>query len=79
MAIEKVYISGEGVSVASFDAHVHNYRKAVELAVSKDHTYDPVDRFPIGDDGETVAFSGNNLDIEAVGVTVDTQPTSTPV
>lgn len=67
------------VTRATFDAHAHNYRKHTEIAVSRDHLYTSVERFPIGDDKETVAFSGNNIDVEAVGVTVATQPTSTPV
>ena len=73
------FVGGGGISQATFDAHAHNYRKATEIAVSKDHLYDPVDRFPITDDAETVALCGNNTDVEAVGVTVSTLPTSTPV
>ena len=79
MAIEKVYISGGGVAQVAFDGHVHNYRKPTEIACSRDHLYTTVERYPISDDAETVAFSGNNKDIEAVGVTVATLPTSTPV
>ena len=81
MAIQEMEIdpNAGGVSSLVFDGHTHNYRKPTEIAVSRDHTYDPVDRFPISDDAETVAFSGNKVDVEAVGVTVATQPTSTPV
>jgi len=79
MAIEKVYISGGGVGQATFDGHAHNYRKLTDVACSKDHLYTEVDRFVVADDAETVALSGNNVDLEAVGVTVATEPTSTPV
>lgn len=78
MAIEKVYISGGGVAQAAFDGHTHNYRKLGEVAVSVDHLYTTVLRYPVADDEETVAIVGNNADLEAVGVTVATQPTSTP-
>jgi hypothetical protein len=68
-----------GVSQAAFDAHTHNYRKLMQLAVSRDHTYDPVERFDIVDDSEVVGFSGNNIDLEAIGVTVSTEATGTPL
>ena len=67
-----------GVSQAAFDGHTHSYRKIAQIAVSKDHLYTPVDRFDIVDDSEVVAFCGNNLDIEAVGVTVATEETEIP-
>lgn len=78
MAVEKVYISGGGVAQAAFDAHTHNYRKQTELAVSVDHLYTTVLRYPVGDDEETVAIVGNNADLEAVGITVSTEPTGAP-
>ena len=78
MAIEKVYVS-DGVPQPTFDAHTHNYRKLNEVAVSVDHLYTDVLRYPVTDDTETVAIVGSNADLEAVGVTVATQPTSTPV
>jgi hypothetical protein len=68
-----------GVSQAEFDAHTHYYRKLMQIAVSRDHLYDPVERFDIVDDSEVVGFSGNNLDIEAVGITVSTEQTGVPV
>ena len=68
-----------GVSGATFDAHSHNYRKLDEVAVSVDHLYTTVLRYSVTDDAETVAIVGNNSDLEAVGITVATGPTSTPV
>jgi len=79
MVREVIEVVATGVAQASFDAHAHNYRKLGEVAVSVDHLYDPVLRYPVTDDAETVAIVGNNADLEAVGVTVSTQPTSTPV
>ncbi len=72
-------IVATGVAQATFDAHAHNYRKINELAVDKDHLYNDVQRYAVADDAETVAIVGNNADLEAVGVTVATQPTTTPV
>ena len=68
-----------GVSQATFDAHTHNYRKATEIACDIDHLYTSVNRYPISDDSETVAIVGNNADLEAVGITVATLPTSIPI
>ena len=79
MAREVIEVVATGVGQATFDAHSHNYRKATEVAVSVDHLYDPVLRYSITDDTETVAIVGNNADLEAVGITVATSPTSTPV
>ena len=76
MAVEKVYLS-EGVSLAVFDAHVHNYRKITGIGVDDDDKYLTPDKMDIVDDAETVAAT--NVDAEAVGVTVETAPTSTPV
>ena len=79
MAREVIEVVATGVGQATFDGHTHDYRKMTEIACSRDHLYTTVDRFPVSDDTETVALSGNNVDLEAVGVTMDTQPTSTPV
>lgn len=70
--------AGGGVSQAVFNVHTHNYRKIGELAVDKDHLYNDVRRYPVTDDGETVAIIGNNADLEAVGITVSTEPTGAP-
>jgi hypothetical protein len=67
-----------GVSQAEFDSHTHSYRKLTQIGVSRDHLYTPVERFDIVDDSEVVGFSGNNLDLEAIGVTVSTDATGVP-
>ena len=66
-----------GVSQAVFDAHSHNYRKIIGIGVDDDDKYLTPDKMDIVDDAETVAAT--NVDAEAVGVTVATLPTSTPV
>lgn len=80
MAIQSFQLdpAAGGVSQATFDTHTHGYRKMTQIGVSRDHLYSPVDRFDIVDDAEVVAFSGNNLDLEAVGITVATDQTETP-
>ncbi len=79
MAREVTEFVASGVSQAAFDVHAHNYRKPTELACSVDHLYTTVLRYAITDDAETVAIVGNNADLEAVGVTVSTEPTTAPV
>lgn len=81
MGIAKDYLDPEagGISQATFDAHKHNYRKPTQIGISVDHLYDPVLRYDVVDDAEVVAFIGNHADAEAIGLTVATQPTSTPV
>ena len=76
MAIVKDYLS-EGVSQATFDAHKHNYRKLTGIGVDDDDKYNSPDKMDIVDDAETVAAT--SVDAEAVGVTVATSPTSTPI
>ncbi|MBA7662346.1 hypothetical protein ES703_70374 [subsurface metagenome] len=76
MAIEKVYLS-EGVPQVTFDAHTHNYRKLTQFGVDANKTYAGPKRIDILDDQEV--FGQDGTDIEAVGMTVTTSPTSTPV
>lgn len=76
MAIEKVYLS-EGVSLVDFNAHTHNYRKITVIGADDDDKFLSPTREPIVDDTETVAAT--SVDMEAVGVTVATLPTSAPV
>lgn len=66
-----------GVSEAVFNAHIHNYRKITWIGVDDDDKYLSPDKMEIADDAETVAAT--NVDAEAVGITVATSPTSTPV
>lgn len=78
MAIVKDYLA-DGVPQSEFDAHAHNYRKITQVGISVDHLYDPVLRYDVIDDAEVVAFIGNNADAEAVGITVSTELTTTPI
>lgn len=75
MAIEKIYLS-EGVSLAVFNVHTHNYRKITWIGVDDDDKYASPDKTEIVDDAETVASSSVNA--EAVGITVSTQATEVP-
>lgn len=65
-----------GVSQATFDVHTHNYRKITWVGVDDDDKYLTPDKEEIVDDAETVAST--NVDAEAVGITVSTQPTGVP-
>lgn len=76
MGITKDYLA-DGVPQATFDAHTHNYRKITMVGVDDDDKYLSPDKETIVDDAETVAAT--NVDAEAVGITVATEPTSTPV
>ncbi len=76
MGIERVYTS-DGVPQLVFDAHAHNYRKVTQLGVDSAKTYASPARVGIVDDSEVNI--ADNTDLEAVGVTVATEPTSTPV
>jgi len=79
-----VYINGipqngngaEGVSQADFDAHTHNYRKITQLGIDTNKNYPAPTKVVIDDDTETFVTDGN--DAEAIGVTVATEPTTTP-
>jgi len=79
MAIQEMELdpNAGGVSVATFNAHAHNYRKITGIGVDDDDKYLTPDKMDIVDDTETVAAS--SVDAEAVGITVATKPTSTPV
>lgn len=74
-AIEEIVATGVAQSI--YDVHAHNYRKITWIGVDDDDKYLTPDKEEIVDDAETVAAS--SVDAEAVGVTVATQPTSTPV
>jgi len=66
-----------GVGQAEFDAHAHNYRKLKQLGVDAHKAYSGPNKVDILDDQEVFAQDGT--DLEAVGLTVATEPTSTPV
>lgn len=76
MAIEKVYLS-EGVSTVDFNAHTHNYRKMTQIGADADDKWASPTLVDIVDD--TTTHAKEHVDLEAVGVTVATLPTSTPV
>jgi len=76
MAVAKDYLA-DGVPQSTFDTHTHNYRKITWLGVDDDDKWNTPDKMEIVDDTETVAATA--VDAEAVGVTVATSPTSTPV
>lgn len=76
MAIEKIYLS-EGVSQVEFDAHTHNYRKLTQIGGDAGKNWSSPVRVDIVDSQEV--YVGDQQDLEGVGVTVTTSPTSTPV
>jgi len=76
MAIVKDYLA-DGVPQGTFDVHTHNYRKVTWIGVDDDDKWATPDKAEIVDDAETVAATA--VDAEAVGITVSTEPTSTPV
>ena len=78
MAIQEMELdpNAGGISQATFDAHTHNYRKLTQIAVDNSKNW-------IGPAYETVlddqlVHVTDGADIEAIGVTVSTQPTSAP-
>lgn len=75
MAIEKVYLA-DGVPQATFDTHRHNYRKFTEVGVDGVGNYGSPVRTSIVDDSEVNLTDSNK--VAAIGITVSTQPTSTP-
>lgn len=76
MAIEKVYLS-DGVLQATFGAHTHNYRKLTQIGGDADDKWGSPTLVDVVDDTTTEAHE--QVDLEAVGVTVATLPTSVPV
>lgn len=77
MAIEKVYLS-DGVPQVAFNGHKHNYRKLTKLMVDASDNFVSPQSVTVVDDGEVHQIDLGQ-DLEAVGVTVATLPTSTPV
>lgn len=77
MARQTEEIVATGVSQATFDAHAHSYRKLMQLGVDANKAYSGPNKVDILDDQEVFAQDGT--DLEAVGLTVATEPTGTPV
>lgn len=76
MARQTEEIVATGVSQAVFNAHSHNYRKITQFGVDANKTYAGPTRVDIIDDQEV--FGQDGTDLEAVGITVATAPTTTP-
>ena len=78
MALQSFQIdpAAGGVSQSEFDSHTHNYRQVTQIGVDERDQYDSPTRSALTDDAETVAATSQ--DLEAVGITVATAPTSTP-
>jgi len=69
-----------GVPQAEFDAHTHNYRKVTQIGADGDYRWASPTIRDIADDDLTWAHDSiPDKDIAAVGITVATSPTSTPV
>jgi len=75
MGVVKDYLS-EGVSQATFSAHTHNYRKLTQIATDISKNWVGPTYTDVLDDQEVTNTDG--ADIEAIGVTVATQPTGVP-
>lgn len=59
--------------------HKHNYRKVIQLGSDDNFNYSAPSRTTVTDDAEVKIGSGAGKDLEAVGLTVATLPTSAPV
>jgi hypothetical protein len=68
---------GVGVSQAEFDSHTHAYRKITRVGADDDDKFGSPSWETIVDNADTVAFS--IVDMEAVGITVATEQTGTPI
>jgi len=66
-----------GVSQAVFDVHTHNYRKLTQIGGDADDKWASPTLVDVVDDATTEAHE--SVDLEAVGVTVSTQPTGVPI
>ena len=79
MAIQEMELdpNAGGVSVATFDAHTHNYRRLDTIGIDLSKKWLAPEYEVVVDDSMVYVTAGN--DAEAVGVEVSTKPTSTPV
>ena len=78
MALQSFTIdpTGGGISQEVFDSHVHTYRKITRLGADSDDKFGSPTWVDVIDNAETVA--AESVDMEAVGITVSTEPTGTP-
>ncbi len=65
------------MSEAAFNAHAHNYRKITQVGGDSSDKWMSPTLVDVADD--TTTHAAEPADLEAVGVTVATEPTSTPV
>jgi len=75
MAIIKDYLA-DGVPQSAFDTHTHNYRKLTQIGGDSDDKWASPTLVDVADDATTHA--AESVDLEAVGVTVSTEPTEVP-
>lgn len=79
MALVSVQIdpAAGGVSQTEFSNHTHGYRKITRIGTDINKNYGTPTYADIVDDSEVISTPGN--DIEAVGITVSTEQTDTPI
>ena len=68
-----------GVSQVVFDAHTHSYRKITRVGTDDKNDWSSPVWVDIVDDTDNKAVENGSLDAAGAGITVATQPTSTPV
>ena len=66
-----------GVSQVEFDAHKHDYRKLTQVGADSDVDFGSPIKADVVDDAEVNV--GETPAVRAIGVTVATLPTGTPV
>ena len=78
MAIQSFQLdpAAGGVSQAEFDAHTHSYRQVSRLGTDVNKNYGSPTYVDVLDDTEVVSTPGN--DMEAVGITTQTEQTGVP-
>jgi len=78
MAIQSFQLdpAAGGVSQATFDEHTHNYRKITRVGADAADQWTSPTWEDIVDDVDT--HVSETADLEAVGITVATEPTTTP-
>lgn len=77
MAKVSFQLDPNAVTEVTFNAHTHNYRKMTQLLVDASDPWNSPKSVDVIDDS-TVHQIDLGQDLEAVGVTVATLPTSTP-
>ena len=77
MAIQSFQLDpAAGISQALFDVHTHTYRKIIRIGGDSDDKWGSPTWVVVFDVGYTHA--AENVDLEAVGVTVSTESTGVP-